>query len=278
MKPNVTVHDDLPPAEAKLVDDGLGDYNERAAPLHEVRPLSAFARAPDGKVIGGAVGRTWGQCCELQQLFVEASHRRQGIGAALVRAFEARALERGCRIFYLETFSFQAPSLYRSLGYETKEETGGFAPGISKHFMKKALEPVRIATRADVPAIMRIRAAVRENRLVSRQIPAEEVIWTMEKLGRGWVAEEGGEVVGFAIGNAETGNIWALFIDPDHEGKGHGRRLNEAMVAWLWTRGLERIWLTTEAGTRAERFYGLAGWTRVGPAPHGEVLFEQVRR
>lgn len=135
---------------------------------------------------------------------------------------------------------------------------------------------MRVATRSDVPAIMRIRAAVRENRLVSRQIPAEEVLWTMERLGRGWVAEEGGEVVGFAIGNAESGNIWALFIDPDFEGRGHGRRLNDAMVAWLWSRGLQRIWLTTEAGTRAERFYGLAGWKRVGQASYDEVLFEQV--
>lgn len=136
---------------------------------------------------------------------------------------------------------------------------------------------VRVAARADVPEIMRIRAAVRENRLVSRVIPPEEIIWTLERLGRGWVAEDAGRIAGFAIGNAETGNIWALFVDPEFEGRGHGRRLNDVMVEWLWSRGLKRLWLTTEAGTRAERFYGLAGWTRVGPAPHDEVLFEQVR-
>lgn len=124
---------------------------------------------------------------------------------------------------------------------------------------------------------MRIRQAVRENRLTSRVIPPEEVIHTMERLGRGWVAEEQGRIIGFAIGNAESGNIWALFIDPDHERRGHGRRLHDTMVDWLWSRGLSRLWLTTQAGTRAEQFYGRAGWTRVGPAPHGEVLFEQVR-
>lgn len=139
MKPDVTVHDEVPKAEGDLVDAGLGDFNARAAPLDQVRPLSAFARLPDGEVIGGAVGRTWGKCCELQQLFVHEAHRRQGLGAELVRAFEARARERGCTVFYLETFSFQAPSLYRSLGYETQAETHGFAPGISRHFMKKEL-------------------------------------------------------------------------------------------------------------------------------------------
>jgi len=131
----LTLHDDVPSAEAGLVDSGLGGANEAAAPMHEVRGLSAFARAPSGAVVGGAVGRTWGECCELQQLWVDPAQRRQGIGARLVRAFEQRAEARGCRTFYLETFSFQAPSLYRSLGYEVSHELRGFAPGIVKYLM-----------------------------------------------------------------------------------------------------------------------------------------------
>lgn len=135
----LTVHDELPREDWLVVDSGLGEANDAAAPLHEVRPLSCFLRAPDGTVVGGAVGRTWGRCCELQQLFVRAEQRRRGLGARLVRAFEARAGERGCTTFYLETFSFQAPSLYRSLGYAVKAETHGFAPGIVKYLMGKEL-------------------------------------------------------------------------------------------------------------------------------------------
>jgi len=135
----ISLHDELPAAEAGLVDTGLGDANEAAAPLHEVRALSAFARAPSGAVIGGAVGRTWGECCELQQLWVDPTQRRQGIGARLVREFEQRAQSRGCRTFYLETFSFQAPSLYRSLGYAVGHELHGFAPGIVKYLMVRRL-------------------------------------------------------------------------------------------------------------------------------------------
>ena len=129
-----TVHDELPP-EAAVVDKGLGDANAVAAPLHQVRPLACFARDDSGQVIGGAVGRTWGTCCELQQLWVRPSHRRRGIGARLVREFEQRASERGCHTFYLETFSFQAPSLYRALGYQVRLELHGFAPGIVKYVM-----------------------------------------------------------------------------------------------------------------------------------------------
>ena len=130
-----TLHDDVPAVEGELVDDGLGNSNAAAAPMHEVRALSAFARTSSGAVIGGAIGRTWGECCELQQLWVDPAWRRQGIGSALVHAFEARARAHGCSSFYLETFSFQAPSLYRSLGYEVGHELHGFAPGIVKYLM-----------------------------------------------------------------------------------------------------------------------------------------------
>jgi len=81
------------------------------------------------------VGRTWGSCCELQQLWVDPTQRRKGIGASLVQAFEAHALARGCSTCDLETFSFQAPSLYRSLGYEVALALEGFAPGIVKYTM-----------------------------------------------------------------------------------------------------------------------------------------------
>ena len=135
----LTVHDDVPTTQGRLVDSGLGEANEAAGPLHDVRPLSAFARVPTGAFIGGAVGRTWGECCELQQLWVDPALRRQGVGARLVREFERRAETRGCRTFYLETFSFQAPSLYRSLGYEVAYELHGFAPGIVKYLMVRTL-------------------------------------------------------------------------------------------------------------------------------------------
>lgn len=133
---------------------------------------------------------------------------------------------------------------------------------------------IRIATRADVPAIQRIRAAVRENRLVSRRIGDEEVIEHIERHGRGWVAESMNGVIGFAIGDARNGNIWALFVDPDREGLGAGRLLHDTMVDWLLAQGLQRLHLGTEPGTRAEGFYRRAGWTALGIA-HGEQQFER---
>ena len=103
-----------------------------------MRPLSCFSRVGKGSapvVIGGAVGRTWGAYCELQQLWVAPAHRRRGLDADLVRAFEQRAERRGCHTFHLETFSFQAPSLYRALDYVVKHKLHGFAPGVVNYLM-----------------------------------------------------------------------------------------------------------------------------------------------
>jgi len=136
----LTVHDEPAVADARIVDQGLDDHNNASAPLHEVRPLACFLRDASGAVLGGAVGRTWGACAELQQLWVQPELRRQGLGARLVRAFEQRTIERGCSLVYLETFSFQAPRLYASLGYRTRHSVRGYGPGIEKLWMAHELE------------------------------------------------------------------------------------------------------------------------------------------
>ena len=130
-------HDGLPEQESAIVDKGLGDFNDQAAPLHEVQPLSCFVRDDGGTVIGGAIGRRWGRLCELQQLWVEASHRGQGLGAGLVQAFEHQARQHGCTSFYLETLSFQAPDFYRKLGYTVAFARSGYPHGIGKYHMAK---------------------------------------------------------------------------------------------------------------------------------------------
>jgi GNAT superfamily N-acetyltransferase len=133
---------------------------------------------------------------------------------------------------------------------------------------------LRQAHRDDIVGMHRVRLAVRENRLSSPdRISEADYVREIELPGRGWVIETGGVIVAFAIGNSSDGNIWALFVDPDHEGRGYGRRLHDVMVAWLGSRGLEQLWLTTAPGTRAQRFYEAAGWRCVGPVHGGELRF-----
>ena len=147
-------------------------------------------------------------------------------------------------------------------------------------------ERLRFATRADTAAIFRVRYAVRENTLRPGVIGDEDVRREIEDSGRGWVVEivpapdsdqTPGEIVAFAIGNPLNGNIWALFVHPDAEGRGHGRRLHDTMVCWLWAQGLRRLWLNTGPGTRAQTFYERNGWLHTGRTERGELRFELPR-
>lgn len=130
---------DTPPEALLLaVDEGLESHNHKVAPrLGEVDRIAAFARDPSGCLIGGAVGRTWGACCELLQLWVRIEDRNRGVGSRLIREFESAGRARGCRVFYLTTLSFQAPDFYRKHGYAVLAQIDGYPDGIVKYLMHK---------------------------------------------------------------------------------------------------------------------------------------------
>ena len=136
---------------------------------------------------------------------------------------------------------------------------------------------LRQATRADIAAIHSVRMSVRENRLTRSIISERDYVDHLETLGRGWVIEVERRIVAIGIGNARDGNIWALFVHPDFERSGFGKRLLDVTVEWLWSEGVQRLWLTTAPATRAQGFYESAGWANAGVTEHGEIRFELNR-
>jgi GNAT superfamily N-acetyltransferase len=119
----------------------------------------------------------------------------------------------------------------------------------------------RRARRADIAAMTAIRLNVTENVLsdpgkVTRQMYEDY----LHVLGRGWVCVRGRKIVGFSYASKVDASIWALFIQPGHEGLGIGRKLLALAVDWLFALGHAAVTLTTGRGTRAERFYAAAGW------------------
>jgi GNAT superfamily N-acetyltransferase len=157
----------------------------------------------------------------------------------------------------------------------TRSNSGSLRTGNEAPLLRHACTlTLRIALREDIAAMHLVRTAVRENKLISSVITEQDYIPAIEVTGRGWVIDVNGAIAGFAIGNEQTGNIWALFVHPDHERRGYGRRLHDVMVAWLFSRGLRRLWLTTAPNTRAERFYSEAGWHFKRGLPGGESLYE----
>src|SRR5688572_13057878 len=82
--------------DAAVIDAGLDAFNHDLPALAQVRPLCCSVRLDGGPCIGGALARSWGVACELQQLWVDAAWRGKGLGSRLVAMVEAEARARGC--------------------------------------------------------------------------------------------------------------------------------------------------------------------------------------
>jgi GNAT superfamily N-acetyltransferase len=134
---------------------------------------------------------------------------------------------------------------------------------------------IRNATAADVARIFEIRMAVKENRLSDpgRVTPAD--VQRCLDGGEMWVWHADGIIKGFAATDTRDGSVWALFIDPAHEGQGIGQALLARACAKLRDAGYATMTLSTGPGTRAERFYRRNGWTAQGLNDRGEVVFHK---
>jgi GNAT superfamily N-acetyltransferase len=138
--------------------------------------------------------------------------------------------------------------------------------------------PIRIATLADIEGMHIVRMAVRENILSDpSRVRPEHYREMLTTNGRGWVHEENGRIVGFAIADEVHRNIWALFVLPEFEHRGIGRSLHDAMVAWLFVQSAAPVWLSTEPGSRAQHFYRSAGWHEAGTTASGEIRYELAK-
>jgi GNAT superfamily N-acetyltransferase len=136
---------------------------------------------------------------------------------------------------------------------------------------------IRRATRADQRRIYEIRFAVRENRPSDAAVIAviaELVDWLFDH-STIWVWDEDGAIQGFSAADPRDGSICALFVHPSYERRGIGRALLPLACDVLREGGLTTALLTTEAGTRAERFYRADGWTEVGRKEDGQIIFQK---
>jgi len=133
----------------------------------------------------------------------------------------------------------------------------------------------REAEIADIKQIQIVRNSVKENMLSDPGLVTnEDVKVFITNRGKGWVCEIDNNIVGFSIADLRENNIWALFVLPEFERKGIGKKLQEKMLDWYFTQTKEKVWLGTAPKTRAERFYKMHGWKEVGVHGKGEIKFE----
>jgi len=113
----------------------------------------------------------------------------------------------------------------------------------------------------DLRAVFRVRVATWHNdngaaELHALGITPERVTHLLKTSHRGWVCEVDQQIVGFAMGNVQTGEMWVIAVLAAYEGRGIGgqlfRRVEDLPFA-SWP----VIWLTTDTdeSLRAVGFY-----------------------
>lgn len=134
------VEEDPDPLDIEFLERQIRFEASAAMGLGEERELAIFVREGD-RIVAGISGWTWGDCCELQSLWVDPSLRGQWLGARLVAAAEAEAIRRGCTQTIHFTWGFQAQPLYRRTGYELVGRVADFPTGTDVLWYRKRLAP-----------------------------------------------------------------------------------------------------------------------------------------
>ncbi len=134
---------DDPQTEAFLA-ERIHEYNANATGYVDAESFSVIRRDEAGRIVAGLCGYTWGGCCFVSYLWVDAPRRQGGLGRLLLHTAEAHARRRGCALVLVATHSFQAPGFYQRMGYQRQSvvrdhplghESGSFAkrllPGLA---------------------------------------------------------------------------------------------------------------------------------------------------
>lgn len=144
---------------------------------------------------------------------------------------------------------------------------------------------LRPIAHADIPALFAVRVATHENAMTLAElrrlgITPETVAAMLGTTHAGWLAEDEDRVVGFAMGDRATGEMWVIALLPEYVGHGIGSQLLRAVETWLIGQGWDRLWLTTDPDTslRAYAFYRQHGWEDDRVADGNRYMIKRVTR
>jgi GNAT superfamily N-acetyltransferase len=132
------VEDEPDPSDVGFLETQIRRAASEEMGLGDEAELAIFVRE-DGRIVAGVSGWTWGDCCELQSLWVDPSHRGRWLGPRLLAAAEAEAVARGCTQTVHFTYDFQARRLYEWAGYELVGRVEGFPTGADVLWYRKSL-------------------------------------------------------------------------------------------------------------------------------------------
>jgi len=134
------VEDDPDPRDLDVLESHIRRAASAATGLGDAVELAIFVRDA-GTIVAGISGWTWGDSCELENLWVDPTLGGRWLGSRLLAAAEAEAAARGCTQSVHFTYDFQARALYERAGYELVGRVEDFPSGADVFWYRKRLTP-----------------------------------------------------------------------------------------------------------------------------------------
>ena len=146
---------------------------------------------------------------------------------------------------------------------------------------------IRIATENDIPAMLAIYAPYVENTTYSFEYTPPTLEQFRERFAKyttqcPWLVwEEAGQVVGYAYGSLpfeRAAYAWcaevSIYLTPEFQGKGIGKKLYAAVEEILWRQGYRIIYaLITSENEGSLRFHEKVGYTYCAQFPDCGIKF-----
>ncbi|MCA9836473.1 MAG: GNAT family N-acetyltransferase [Trueperaceae bacterium] len=132
--------DHQPSAEAiAYINEQIQSFNIEQTGISTRSSVSLVLRDETGAIIAGINGQLWGNCCELQSLWVSEKHRGSGLGKQVLELAETKVKEQGGTVLTLASFSFQAPKFLREQGFDLVGVVQDYPSPYNKYFFRKKL-------------------------------------------------------------------------------------------------------------------------------------------
>lgn len=126
--------------ELEVILEGLKKYNEnKLGKKIDKKKLGVFLK-DNGNIVGGIEAFYFKQWMYIQYLWIDDRYRGNDYGTKLMEQVDKKALELGCNVVMVDTFSFQAPEFYLKQGFTqyTQIENNPIE-GVTRHYYMKRL-------------------------------------------------------------------------------------------------------------------------------------------
>lgn len=102
-----------------FIREHLINFNRLKLPEHADTPYGkvTYVVKDDYDHIQGGIAAhyNWGRM-QIDFLWIDEQSRQKGVGKELLARIEKYAIEKGCTLLIVDTFSFQAPDFYKNMG------------------------------------------------------------------------------------------------------------------------------------------------------------------